>query len=110
MSALVLWAPMNPAPPVTIPRIAGPPGSASERPCRSGHDRLQLQVVLQALAAELPADPAGLVSAEGGHEVHGVLVHTEGARAYPAGDVEATVGVRRPHRAGQPVIRIVGQA
>src|SRR5436190_7153637 len=87
-------------------------GSSGASPLgtRGRHDRLQLDVVGQALDAELAPEARPLVAAERGDEVHRVLVHAVRAGADAAGDVEALVDVAGPHRAGQPVLTVVGDA
>src|ERR671911_2436906 len=86
----------------------------SFRPSPSGtrgrHDRLQLDIVGQALGAELAPDAGPLVAPERRHEVHRVLVHAVGPGADAPGNVEALVDVASPHRAGQAVLAVVGDA
>src|SRR5215471_15893220 len=77
---------------------------------RGRHDGLQLDVVSQPLDAELTADARRLVAAERCHEVHRVLVHAVRAGADAPGDLETTVDVVRPHRAGEAVLAVVGEA
>src|SRR5829696_5536738 len=87
-------------------------GSSGASPSRTRgrHDRLQLDVVGQALDAELAPEARPLVAAERGDEVHRVLVHAVRAGADAPGDVETLVDVAGPDRAGQAVLAVVGDA
>src|SRR5947209_18568229 len=73
-------------------------------------DVLRLEVAAEALGAELAADARALVAAERAAEVHAHAVDAERAGPNPAGDVEAGGAVLRPHRPGQAVDGVVGDA
>src|ERR1019366_2950011 len=81
------------------PLISWDPDSRSgSQGCRRHRDRLDLEVALQALPSELATDAAGLHAAERGGRVHAVrLVDPEGPGAHASGDIQAPVGVGRPH-------------
>src|SRR4051794_13535062 len=79
--------------------------------CGGDGDRLELEVAVEALAALLPADAAGLDAAERRGRVHAVgLVHAEGAGADPSGQPQPALDVGGPDRARQPVVGLVGDA
>src|SRR6266542_6065527 len=88
---------------------SGSSGAPSSGTCRR-HDRLQLDVVAEPLDAELAPDARPLVAAERRHEVHRVLVHAVRAGAHAPGDVDTLVDVARPHRSGEAVLTVVGDA
>src|SRR5205807_3251784 len=72
-------------------------------------DVFGLQVLLQAPRAVLAADPGLLVAAEGRRRRHQVVVvHPHGPGADALGHLERARDVARPHRAAQPVDRVVG--
>src|SRR5438067_874681 len=85
-------------------------GWCPRSPGGRGDDRLQLEVLLEALATELPTDAGGLVAAERSDEVHRVLVHAERAGAHPAAEVHALLDVGGPDRPGEAVLAVVGDA
>src|SRR6202035_645223 len=70
--------------------------------------RLQLDVLVQPLRAELAADARLLETAEGTTDVERVHVDAVGAGTHARGDLEAVGDVARPHRSGQTVVAVVG--
>src|SRR5262249_41020398 len=88
-----------------VPELAGPVADLVDG------DVLDLHVLEDALEAELAADAALLVAAEGrrGRE-HVVLVHPHGTGAHLLRDGHRLVRVLRPHRAAEPVDRVVRDA
>src|SRR5438445_6012304 len=84
--------------------MSGPVG----RVARGQVDRLLLEEQLETVGPELASNAGLLVATERGPDVDGEAVDGVRARAHPTGDVEAAVDVGGPHRARQPVVRVVG--
>ncbi len=75
---------------------------------RSLVDRLQLEVGVETLGAELASDAARLHSTERGGGVQHVMVDADAASLHPRCDVSATFGVAGPHAAAEPKLGVVG--
>src|SRR5256714_3054871 len=72
--------------------------------------RLQFDVFGQAFGAELASDAGLLESAERTTGIQCVHVDAVGARADLRGDLQTMRGIGGPHRTGQPVVAVVGDA
>src|SRR5579871_4969100 len=70
--------------------------------------RLGLEVLLETELAQLPPVPGLLVAAEGGEGVEAAPVDVHLAGPDAPGDALGPLGIGGPHRAGQPVNRVVG--
>src|SRR5262249_6999214 len=72
------------------------------------YQRLELDVLVQALRPELAPDARLFEATEGRTDVERVHVDAVGARAHPGRDLEAMRDVGGPHRTGQAVVALVG--
>src|SRR5690242_8350453 len=74
------------------------------------HDGLRLEVLDEPLGPELAAEPRVLEATERRGEVHAHAVDAVGAGADPPRDVDTALRVAGPHRTGEPVVGVVGDA
>src|ERR1700692_639325 len=74
------------------------------------HNGFELDVLLKTFSTELTTHARALEAAKRRVEVAEVLVNAEGAGAHTPRDIESSVDFCRPDRAGEAVVRVVGDA